>query len=206
MPKLPYSGRIELIFGSMFAGKSSYLISKIERYLVAKKKVVALKWAGDTRYTGEPYIVTHSGLQCRSIPCDDKELGEIYPKIKDAEIVCIDEGAFFQDIVAFCEFLANRGHVVLVATLVGTYMRVGFHDILRLIPKCEKVTMLHAVCMSCFQDGASFTDMTRSDVARDGSDLIGGAESYKAVCRKCYYQNKEEEENPFEMKEKERVK
>lgn len=200
--KLPYSGRIELIVGSMFAGKSSYLISKIERYLIAKKKVVALKWAGDTRYTGEPYIVTHSGLQCRSIPCDDNDLLTIYPRIKEADIVCIDEGQFFQDIVAFCEFLANRGHIVVVAALAGTYFRVGFHDILNLIPKCEKVTMLHAVCMNCFQDGACFTDMTRSDVARDGSDLIGGAESYKAVCRKCYYQNKEEPVNKFEEKER----
>ena len=201
-----YSGSIELIFGSMFAGKSSYLISRIKRYLIAKEKVVAIKWAGDNRYTGEPYIVTHSGLQCRSIPCDDNDLLTIYPRIKDASVICIDEGQFFKDIVEFCEFLANKGHVVIVAALAGNYFRTGFHDILNLLPKCEKVTMLHAICMNCYEDGASFTDMTRDDVVRDGSDLIGGAESYNAVCRKCYYQNKEEPKNKFLEKEKERTK
>ena len=108
-----YNGSIELITGPMFSGKSSELITLIDRYLIAKRSVIALKWGGNTRYTGEPYITTHSGLQCKCIPCDDDELKKIYPKIKDYDIICIDEGSFFKNIVTFCDNLANKGHKVI---------------------------------------------------------------------------------------------
>ena len=45
----------------------------------------------------------------------------------------------FKNIVNFCEFLANKGHRVIVASLVGTFERKGFNDILNLIPKCENI-------------------------------------------------------------------
>jgi|SRR3990172_13429618 len=177
---------IELITGPMYSLKSTTLIGRMERYLIANKKVIALKWKGDTRYTDEPYIMTHSGLKCECIPCDNDDLKTIYDKIKDYEIICIDEGAFFKDIVKFCDNLANKGHTVIVASLVGNYFRTGFNDILNLIPKCEKITWLTAICMVCFKDGASFTQLIRKDVERDGKELVGGKESYIACCRECF--------------------
>lgn len=179
-----FEGSIEVITGPMFSGKSTYLMSKMERYLLAKSRVIALKWKGDTRYTAESKIVTHSGLECPCICCDNEDLKEVYDRIKDYDVICIDEGAFFKDIVSFCEMLANKGHHVIVASLIGTYRRDGFNDILNLLPKCEKVTMLHAVCMRCHTDGASFT---KRIVQSDQTELVGGSDSYIAVCRKCYY-------------------
>jgi len=185
--KYNYNGQIELIIGPMFSMKTTTLISKIERYLIAKKSVIALKWAGDTRYTNDPYIITHSGLKCKCIPCDNKSLATIYHKIKDNEIICIDEGAFFDDIVSFCEDLANRGHHVIVASLIGTYQREGFGDIPRLATKCEKIIMLDAVCMKCYKDGAAFTKRIIEPTSDKFEVQIGGAETYLAVCRKCFY-------------------
>lgn len=190
MAKLvPYTGSIELITGSMFSEKTSTLINRVERYLIAKRKVIALKWKGDTRYTENPEIMTHSGLTCPCIPCDDDDLKTVYPKLKGYEIICIDEGCFFKDIVNFCENLANKGHTVIVASLIGTYFREGFNDILNLIPKCEKVTMLQAICMRCYKDGATFTEMVKQGVQRDGKELIGGTGDYIAVCRQCYFES-----------------
>jgi thymidine kinase len=180
-------GSIELIAGSMFSGKTSEIIRRIERYLIANKKVIALKWKGDTRYTDEPYIITHSNLRCECIPCDNGDLKIIYSRIKDYEIICIDEGCFFQDIVSFCEDLANKGHTVIVASLIGNYFREGFNDILNLIPKCETVTWLTAICMNCYKEGAAFTQMIRKDIPRDGKELVGGKNSYIACCRECFY-------------------
>jgi thymidine kinase len=183
-------GSIELITGPMFSGKSTTLIARIERYLFAKKKVIALKWRGDNRYTKESQIVTHSDLRCDCVPCNDDELKTLYNDVlHDYDVICIDEGSFFKDIVAFCEMLANKGHTVIVASLIGTYQRIGFNDILNLVPKCEKVTMLTAVCTCCFSDGAAFTKLTRTDVEHDGKELVGGKESYMAVCRKCFFDN-----------------
>lgn len=184
-----FGGSIELITGPMMSGKSSYLIAAIERYLIAKKTVVTLKWKGDVRYTDEPYIMTHSGLKCKCIPCDDEDLKSIYKWIKDNEIICIDEGSFFKDIVEFCEFLANKGHKVIVASLVGDAERKPFGDIVNLIPKCENVIHLKAICTKCFKDGASFTRFTRTDIVRNEKEQIGGTESYEAVCRRCFYKS-----------------
>lgn len=178
-----HGGSIELVTGPMFCGKSSYLADKIERYTIAKRKCIALKWKGDTRYTDQPYIVTHSGIKCECIPCDNDDLKTIYTRISAYDIICVDEGAFFKDIVNFCEMLANNGHTVIVASLIGTFQREGFNDILNLIPKCEKITMLSAICMKCFSEGAAFTKRT---VGSSEIELVGGAESYIAICRECF--------------------
>lgn len=176
---------ITLICGPMFSGKTTSLISKVERFLLAKQKVIAIKWKGDLRYTSEAKLMTHSGLECPCLTCDDHDLQNIYPKIQDYDIICVDEGSFFKGITDFCEMLANRGHRVIVASLIATSERKGFNDILNLIPKCEKVEMLYAVCMNCHTDGAAFT---KRIINSDQVELVGGSESYQAVCRKCYFQ------------------
>lgn len=170
---------------------SSALISKMDRHLIAKKKVIAIKHSSDTRYTEDPQIVTHSGMSCPCIVCDDHLISfddnkkpEIYKQIQDYEVVCIDEGSFFKDIVRFCEMLANNGHHVIVASLDGTSDRVGFNDILNLVPKAEDKHFLKAVCMKCHKDGASFT---KRIVPSTETILVGGNESYAAVCRKCFF-------------------
>lgn len=58
-----------------------------------------------------------------------------------------------------CEELANLGKIVIVAALDGTFQRVGFGNILNLIPLAESVVKLSAVCMVCFGN-ASFTKRT----------------------------------------------
>lgn len=58
-----------------------------------------------------------------------------------------------------CEELANLGKIVIVAALDGTFQRVGFGNILNLIPLAESVVKLNAVCMVCFGN-ASFTKRT----------------------------------------------
>ena len=97
-------------------------------------------------------------------------------------VIGIDEGQFFPDTVSFTERMANLGKTVIVAALDGSYQRTGFGDILNLIPLSESVIKLTAVCMNCF-DEASFTK--RIGLEKE-LEVIGGAEKYMAVCRKCY--------------------
>ena len=58
-----------------------------------------------------------------------------------------------------CEELANLGKTVIVAALDGTFQRVGFGNILNLIPLAESVVKLNAVCMVCCGN-AAFTKRT----------------------------------------------
>lgn len=71
---------------------------------------------------------------------------------------------------------------VLVAALDGDFLRRPFGSVLELIPLAEHVSKLTAVCTLCY-GAASFTKRT---VAATQIQLVGGAESYQPVCRKCF--------------------
>jgi len=57
---MPQRGRIELIIGPMFAGKSTELLRRIKRNLISGKLCLSVKYAKDSRYSGsESSVVTH---------------------------------------------------------------------------------------------------------------------------------------------------
>ena len=41
--------------------------------------------------------------------------------LREFDVIGIDEGQFFPDLVPWCEQMANRGKIVLVAALDGTF-------------------------------------------------------------------------------------
>jgi thymidine kinase len=57
--------------------------------------------------------------------------------------VCSLQGQFFPDVVEFCDDWANRGKVVIVSALDGTFERKPFARILELIPLAEQVLKLN---------------------------------------------------------------
>ncbi|CAB4045302.1 Thymidine kinase, cytosolic, partial [Paramuricea clavata] len=56
-----------------------------------------------------------------AVPCH--KLSNIKKQAMNYNIIGIDEGQFFSDIVEFCEELANKGKTVIVAALDGTFQR-----------------------------------------------------------------------------------
>jgi thymidine kinase len=52
-------GRIEVIFGPMFSGKTSELLRKVRRYMHAKKKCLVINHFSENRYSDEDVISTH---------------------------------------------------------------------------------------------------------------------------------------------------
>lgn len=98
------------------------------------------------------------------------KLEDAKEKAFNYDVVAIDEGQFYQDIVQFCQLLANAGIIVLVAALDGTFQRKGFGNIINLLPVAEKVTKLTAVCVYC-SNQASFTQRV---IESQEIELIGG--------------------------------
>ena len=178
-------GQIQLILGPMWAEKTSELIRRCRRYKHAGKKCVMIKYSEDTRYS-ENYIVTHDGNKYEAIPC--KILEEIKSKLDICmyDVIGIDEGQFYDDIVEFCEELANGGKIVIVAALDGTFERKPFKRILELVPLSEHVIKLSSVCMKCGKD-ASFTMKNNKNKGNEIKIIdIGGLDKYCSVCRTCY--------------------
>ena len=58
LKNLDQRGRIELIMGPMFAGKSTELLRRVQRLEISGKKCLSVKFSFDTRYS-EDCISTH---------------------------------------------------------------------------------------------------------------------------------------------------
>jgi hypothetical protein len=84
--------------------------------------------------------------------------------------------------VDFAETASNHGKIVIISALSGTFERKPFKDVLDLIPKCEKIKQLTAICKIC-QGVACFSLRTVSD---NRTELIGGGDMYMPVCRECF--------------------
>lgn len=82
--------------------------------------------------------------------------------------------------------MANAGKIVIVAALDGTFQRLGFGDILRLIPLAESVVKLKAVCMACFND-ASFTKRTTLDQEVSAFTIVSLINSLFLFCLVIFY-------------------
>jgi thymidine kinase len=173
----------------MFSGKTSALINIAKMQKLLEKNVLVINYEGDTRYSSSNLITTHDNvsLECTSC-CKDKLLmiptTDNYKLYVDIDVICVNEGQFFDNLVEFCLKACDDKKDVYVCGLDGDYLRRPFGEILNLIPHCETVCKLQAMCMSC-KNGtpASFTKkLTDSDKLVE----IGATEIYMPVCRICY--------------------
>ncbi|KAF8282603.1 putative thymidine kinase [Trypanosoma cruzi] len=174
-------GHIELIIGPMFAGKTTELMRRVRRELFARRSCYVIKHSRDARYSRES-VSSHDKLLLGATAAV-AELREVGDAWCPYDVVAVDEGQFFPDIVGFCNTAADAGKTVIVSALDGDYRRQPFDGICRLIPLAESVKKLTAVCMECHCRSASFTYRTVSSEKRE---LIGGADMYIAACRTCF--------------------
>lgn len=117
-------GRIEVVCGSMFSGKTEELIRRIKRATFARQRVVIFKPQIDTRYSEEE-VVSHDRNAVMSVPLSTST--EILEYVQnhttstdgyDFDVVGIDEAQFFgMDLVEVCNQLANNGVRVIIAGL-----------------------------------------------------------------------------------------
>ena len=141
-------GWIEVICGSMFAGKTEELIRRINRIKYAKKDIIVFKPKIDNRYD-EVQVVSHSNLRVDEIPVSSaKEACKYLNNLPYA--VAFDEVQFFKkDILDLCERLANSGVRVICAGLDLDFRGEPFGIMPKLLAQAEFVTKLSAICNVC---------------------------------------------------------
>ncbi|CAD5226166.1 unnamed protein product [Bursaphelenchus xylophilus] len=185
------SGSIHLIVGPMFSGKTTELFRLSNRYSLAGKKVIVVKYARDTRYD-DVMVCTHDLRKMDAISA--LKVNDVWSKLIENDVIGIDEGQFFEDVVECAESLADMGKTVIIAALDGDFQRKPFPNIATLFPLAEKVDKVNAVCRC--GDDASFTLRT---VKCNQVEVIGGKEMYEAVCRNCYHEQVAEQRKHDEM-------
>ena len=173
-------GKIELILGPMFSGKSTRLIELMRKYVYKAKKTIMVKYYADQRYSQKSEVVTHDLIKYDSINC--KILRNSFDTFKEYDVIGIDEGQFFADLVEVCEELAVMGKIVLIAALNGDFRMEPFPVIQRIIAKADKIKLLKAYCFNCHKDAKFSLRIVQSNE----TVLIGAGESYKPACRECH--------------------
>ncbi|MBE1878848.1 thymidine kinase [Myceligenerans pegani] len=182
-------GRIEVIAGPMFAGKSEELVRRVRRAQIARRGVAVVSHELDTR-EGTGRVTSHSGLELPSRTVDTASSipGLLGP---DTELVAVDEAQFFgDDLVPVASVLAGRGLVVVVAGLSVTFDGRPFAPMPALMALAESVDKLTAVCVVCGAEAAFHIRVPDAGPATPGDALtpvaahVGGAESYEARCRR----------------------
>lgn len=180
-------GRIEVICGSMFSGKTEELIRRLKRAMFARQKVEIFKPAIDTRYS-EDDVVSHDQNSIPSTPIDSS--ASILLLAGDNDVVGIDEAQFLDDgLVGVCNELAGRGVRVIVAGLDMDFKGKPFGPIPALCSVADDVQKVHAICVSC----GSQAYISHRLVDSDKRVLLGETHEYEPLCRECFKRISESE-------------
>ena len=183
-------GRIEVVCGSMFSGKTEELIRRVKRAVFARQRVEIFKPSIDTRYSDEE-VVSHDRNSIRSTMVDTS--ASILLLASDIDVVGIDEAQFLDDgLPAVCNELANRGIRVIVAGLDMDFKGVPFGPMPALCAIADDVTKVHAICMRC----GSLAYVSHRLVNEEKRVLLGEKAQYEPLCRECYLKAIEESDQP----------
>jgi thymidine kinase len=175
-------GRIEVICGSMFSGKTEELIRRLKRATFAKQRVEIFKPAIDTRYS-EQAVVSHDNNSIQSTPVDSS--ASILLFSSEIDVVGIDEAQFFDNgLINVCNELANRGIRVIIAGLDMDFKGIPFGPIPALCAIADEVTKVHAICVKC----GNLAYVSHRTVANEKRVLLGEKQEYEPLCRCCYQQ------------------
>lgn len=180
-------GKLTVVCGSMYAGKSEELIRLARRSLYAKKKVQVFKPSIDDRYH-QTMVVSHMGVQHEAETAVN--VAELTERVKkDTQVLLIEEVQFFEpSVVDFLVQQADRGVDVIAAGLDQDFRRQPFGPMPALLAAADEVIKLRAICMKCGQPASHTYRMVDGKPAHwdDPIVLIGATESYEARCRNCF--------------------
>ena len=178
-------GYLHIIIGPMFSSKTTTLINENNILKMYRKNILVINSDKDIRVK-DNYIQNHNNCKYKALKC--KELDSILlndiNEIFLCDTIIIDEAQFFNNLVFFVEELLKMKKYVIVAGLNGDAKQKKFGYICDLIPLCNKITKLSAICNIC-NDGtpADFTKI-KEGIQCNKQIVIGANETFMAVCRK----------------------
>lgn len=187
-------GHLSIIIGCMFSGKTSYLLNELNTLAVLGKKVAYINHSIDTR--SDANFSTHSSLIQNTIPVESHKASTlddlIQLKLDSYDAIGIDEFQFFdKSVVEHVKWLVYEQHkYVVIASLDADRHLKQFGHVFDLIPFADSVTKKHAYCFVCSKNTNNLVPAIHSMYLGNAASqiVIGGANSYVAVCRKCWIQ------------------
>ncbi len=180
-------GWVEVICGSMFAGKTEELLRRIKRAEYAKQKIVMFKPLMDNRYS-EDEVVSHNKNSYKSINIDHAR-DMLEHVTKDIDIVAIDEVQFLDDeVIDIIDYFASKKKRVICTGLDKDFRGEPFTFMPKLLSTAEFVTKLSAICVICGDSATRTQRIVNGKPAKytDPLILLGAEENYEPRCRQCH--------------------
>jgi thymidine kinase len=178
-------GRLEVIVGPMFSGKSEELIRRLKRARIARQRVACFKPDIDLRYH-RTSIASHSSQthEASTIANVEQLRAAIATQLDAVEVIGIDEAQFLDDtIIPLALELVHLGKRVLIAGLDTTFSNEPFGPIPALMALADEISKLSAVCMVC---GAPAIHTQRLSQSQE-LVVVGAAGLYEARCRAHFH-------------------
>ena len=196
----PYqSGYLEIILGPMYSGKTSRLVEIYNQCKFCNISVAVINHSIDNRYD-DNLLSTHDKVKIPCIKTDKlmdlwvdsinmEEDVQSIPRVKDkfkigmSNVILINEGQFFPDLVEFVKLLLTNDKKVYVCGLDGDFERKKFGQILDLIPLSDNVYKLSSLCSLCKNGNKGIFSMR---LTNEKEQTVVGSDNYIPVCRDCY--------------------
>tara|TARA_B100000767_G_scaffold100785_1_gene96737 strand:- start:2572 stop:3159 length:588 start_codon:yes stop_codon:yes gene_type:complete len=183
--KVP-KGRIEVICGSMFSGKTEELIKRIKKVEFSNKNFIVFKPITDSRNPVDK-IVSHAKNEILSKVV--KSSNDILNLSKNYKVIAIDEAQFFdQDLVLVCNKLANSGCRVIVAGLDMDYKGIPFGPMPNLMACAEEVTKVHATCV----ETGGLASFSFRKIENEDLVMVGEKKEYEPLSRNAFIERMKE--------------
>lgn len=189
---------LEVTFGPMFSGKTTYLIEKLNKIITVKNNHSEKEYKGliinslkDSRAKSVFNLSTHSDLHLNKHPKITQaslttldELSMDYICIFD--YISIDESQFFEDLVPMVKEWLSYGKHVHCSGLVADTNKERFGDLIELIPLADHVEQKKAICVKCSNGFNKGVFTKRKDNSNQELILVSGKEDYYPVCGEHY--------------------
>ena len=173
-------GYLKIILGCMYAGKTSKLINIYNMMKFSNIPTIVINFEEDNRYDNT-LMSTHDK---KMIPCiKTLNLMNLVDNIDKYKVIIINEGQFFNDLFEFVKLMLNHDKHIYVCGLDGDYKMNKFGQMLDLIPYCNEVEKLTAICSICKNGTKAY--FTKRISSEKGQKVIG-SDNYLPVCRKCH--------------------
>ncbi len=164
---------LHIVIGCMFSGKTSALQ---ENFLKLNKKVMVLDYdttKSNTHYTSVLYSHTNVAIPCIKLTTLDIDF-------QSYDCILINEAQFFSDLEPFVKKALLHKKNVYLYGLDGDFKQEKFGSILDLIPMCDTLTKLYAICKCGAK--ACFTKRLSTNELQYAPD-----DKYLPVCRLCLH-------------------
>lgn len=176
-------------YGTMGSGKSIDLIKVAYNYEERNKKVLLFAPATDDRY-GVGMVTTRIGLQREAIAVTrDLNIYECVKKrTEKPDCILVDEANFLtrEQVYQLSDVVDYLDIPVICYALRADFKQRFFEGSGPLMEIADKIEEIKTICECGAKATASMRYIDGKPVIEGDQVFIGGNESYKSVCRKCY--------------------